>query len=340
MTYRTPYLKVIGPDGADQIPVWGSSLIGVKIVTRFSDESDECTFMFTNKPPYATAPAENTPYTVSIGWSAETAALGGTYYLHRIHLLGEPKRGEQVHYICLPIQQSGIYKATSQHFGPDNGNNTLGDVFTNLFTAAGIGVEVAASIASLPIPGGHLVQWQQSHIDFATDLANNAGGVVKPMDGKVLVLDRNAGQSVSGNALASFTIPKTDCYQYDVELDPRFQYQSMSVPYFDSSAGRIKQVESPTEGSSGTQDALPHPAADQAAAQTQAKVCADEFRRFSGTGLFVIPGEPLAVAGAQPKCFGFPDPIDSTSWIAEEVTHDVIPDQGWTTTVETGTHSD
>ncbi|HEX4764904.1 MAG TPA: hypothetical protein VH414_01375 [Lichenihabitans sp.] len=231
MAYRVPFLKVIGPDGTDQIPVWGSRLVGVRIVPRYVDTSDECTFMFTDKPPYATAPAENTPFTVSIGWSAETAALGGTYYLKRIHLLGEPKRGEQIHYICRPLEQSGLNEVASQHFGADNGNTTLGDVFTNLFTAAGIGVEVAASIASMPIPGGHVVQWQQSHIDFATDLANDAGGVVKPMDGKVWVLDRNAGQSVSGNALASFIIPKTDCYQYDVELDPRFQYQSMSVSY-------------------------------------------------------------------------------------------------------------
>ena len=338
--YRVPYLKVLGPDGSDQIPVWGSRLIGVRIVTRLVDESDECTFMFTNKPPYAAAPAENTPYTVSIGWSAATAALGGTYYLKRIHLLGVPKQGEQIHYICRPLEQSEIHQVASQHFGPDNGNNTLGDVFTNLFTAAGIGVEVAASIASMPIPGGHVVQWQQSHIDFATDLANNAGGGVKPMDGKVVVVDRNAGQSVSGQALAGFTIPKVSDYQYDVELEPRFQYQSVGATYFDSAAGRLKQVESPDQGSGGAKDALPHPAADQGAAQTQAQAVADEYHRFSGTGLFVIPGEPLAVAGVHPTCSGFPDPIDSTSWIAAEVTHDVVPEQGWTTTVETETNPD
>ena len=340
MAYRTPFLSVIGPDGTDQIKVWGSRLIGVRIVTRHVDESDECTFMFTNKPPYATAPAENTPYTVSIGWSATAASLGGTYYLKRIHLLGQPRSGEQIHYICRPIEQSGIHEVASQHFSQDNGNKTLGDVFKNLFSAAGMAVEVAASVAGLPIPGGHAIQWQQSHIDFATDLANDVGAVVKPMDGKIIVVDRNAGQSVSGKALAAFTIPKLDGYQYDVELEPRFSYQSASVLYFDYDAGRPGQATSPSDGSSNAKNALPHPAPDQATATTTAKAVADEFKRFAGTGLFVMPGEPNAVAGAHPTCSGFPDPIDSTKWIAAEVTHDVIPDQGWTTTVETETDTE
>ena len=340
MAYRTPYLAVNGADGQNQIPVWGSRLIGVRIVTRLVDESDECTFMFTNKPPYATAPAENTPYSVSIGWSAAAAALGGTYYLKRIHLLGDPKRGEQIHYICRPLEQSEIHQVASQHFAADNGNKTLGDVFKNVFGAVGIGVEVAASVAGLPVPGGHVVQWQQSHMDFATDLANDAGAVVKATDGKIVVVDRNAGQSVSGKTLSGFTIPKVTGYEYDVEIEPRFQYQSVTSTYFDSDAGRLKQQASPDQGGGGAKDGLPHPAADQAHAQTIAKAVADENKRFTGTGLFVIPGEPNAEAGAHPTCSGFPDPIDATKWIAVEVTHDVIPDRGWTTTVETETNPD
>ena len=340
MAYRTPFLSVIGPDGTDQIKVWGSRLIGVRIVTRHVDESDECTFMFTNKPPYATAPAENTPYTVSIGWSATAASLGGTYYLKRIHLLGQPRSGEQIHYICRPIERSGIHEVASQHFSQDNGNKTLGDVFKNLFSAAGMAVEVATSVAGLPIPGGHAIQWQQSHIDFATDLANDVGAVVKPMDGKIIVVDRNAGQSVSGKTLAGFTIPKLDGYQYDVELEPRFSYQSASVLYFDYDAGRPGQATSPSDGSSNAKNGLPHPAPDQATATTTAKAVADEFKRFAGTGLFVMPGEPNAVSGAHPTCSGFPDPIDRTKWIAAEVTHEIDPGRGWITTVETETDND
>ncbi len=43
---------------------------------------------------------------------------------------------------------------------------------------------------------------------------------------------------------------------------------------------------------------------------------------------------PEAVATAPVKCRGFGSPIDETEWIASVVTHDVIPDVGWTTTVE------
>ena len=57
----------------------------------------------------------------------------------------------------------------------------------------------------------------------------------------------------------------------------------------------------------------------------------------STAGMFVMPGEPNAVAGSHPTCSGYPDPIDAVQWIAAEVTRDVAPDQGWITTVETET---
>ncbi len=337
MAYRVPFLAVTGPDGVDQLQAWGSRLVGVKIVTRFVDASDECTFTFTNEPPYATAPAENTPFTVAVGWSSTSATLGGTYYMQRIHLFGDPKTGgDMVSYICRSGLMAGLDQADSRHFNAQNGNNTLGDVFQNLFSNAGMAVDVAASIAGLPLPGGHLVQWNQSAIDFASDLANDVGAIVKPMGGKLLVLSRNAGQSVSGQTLAAWTISKTPGYSYDVEVEPRFQYQSVSVPFLDDASGRLKTELSPSSGD-GAKQGVPHPAADQASAQTQAQARADEFKRFTGTGIFEMPGEPNAVAGSHPTCSCFPDPIDSTAWIAAEVTHDVVPDQGWITTVETET---
>ncbi len=196
-------------------------------------------------------------------------------------------------------------------------------------------VEVAPSIAGKPLPGGHLLQWQQSNIDFGTEIANSVGAIVKPTGGKILVLDRNGGQSVSGKDLARIEIVKMPSYVYDVEVEPRFQYQSVSASYLDDDAGRLKTESSPDQGSTGAKDALPHPAADQASAAIQAQARADEYKRFSGTGLFMMPGEPNAVAGAPCKCIGYPSPIDSIPWIAAEVTHDVTPGQGWVTTVET-----
>lgn len=61
----------------------------------------------------------------------------------------------------------------------------------------------------------------------------------------------------------------------------------------------------------------------------------DEWGRFTGQGLFQKVGDPSAVAEALVKCTGFGTPIDETEWEAVTVTHDIIPDAGWTTTIET-----
>ena len=337
MTYRVPFLSVSGPDGTDQLQAWGSRLVGVKVVTRWVDHSDECTFIFRNGVPYMTAPPENTPFTVSFGWSQSSATLAGIYYFQREHLSGHPKRGEQVEYICRSGLMAGLDQAQSQHFNADNGNTTLGDVFRNLFAGAGMAVAVAPTIAGLPVPGGHLVQWNQSAIDFATDLAADVGGIVKPMGGQILVLDRLAGLTVSGQTLAAWSIVHDPSYEYDVEIEPRFAYQSVSANYFDQPTGRLKSQSSPDASGDGAKQGLPHPAPDQASAATLAQARANEWRRFTGTGMFTIPGEPNAVAGSKPACSGYPDPIDGIAWIAVEVTHDIVPDTGWITTVETET---
>ena len=339
MSYRKPFLSVTGPDGTEQVTVWGSRLIGVKIVTRFVDDHDECTFMFSNGAPYADDPGENTPYTVKIGWSATSASIAGTYYLSRIEYSGSPQAGEQVHYICRSGLTADLDMAGSQHFGADNGNNTMKDVFSNLFKNFGVDVVVSDRVANLPLPGGHLLQWQQSNIDFATDVANQVGAIIKPMGGKIIVLDRNAAESASGQSLMPVFIDRPSCYQYNVDLEPRFQYKAASSAYFDADAGRNKVAATADSGGSGAKDFLPHPAPDQSSASVFAKARADEYKRFTGTGIFIIAGEPNAVAGAKVICTKFPRAVNSVAWLAAEVTHDVEPGRGWTTTVETETEA-
>lgn len=62
---------------------------------------------------------------------------------------------------------------------------------------------------------------------------------------------------------------------------------------------------------------------------------AAEFGRFSGQGVFTKAGDPSAVSGAEVKPTGFGTPIDETPWEATTVTHDIVPDQVWTTSIET-----
>lgn len=335
MTYRRPYLQVIGPGNEDMLGTWGSKLIGVKLVDRDGDESDEAIFIFTRKRPYMQIPGEGTPYIVRVGWSRTDVSITGHYTFQRVHISGHPKRGQQLQLIC----RAGDFiehlkKVDSEHFDEKTGHKTLGDVFTSLFKSTGKQVAVAPEIAQRPIPGGYTLRWNQSAIDFASDLARDNGAIVKPMGDKLIVMRPGSGESATGRSLTGITIRFDDEYDFDVELEPRFQYQKVSTSYLDTDKGTLEREDKDT-GKKASRDALPHPAPTQDGAKALSAAAAGEWGKFSGQGLFTIPGNPAAVATAPVTCEGFGTPIDETKWLAKTVTHDIVPHVGWTTTIET-----
>lgn len=340
MTYRKPYLKVTGPGGEDMLRTWGSKLIGVKLIDRDGYESDEAIFIFTRKRPYPPAPALDTPFQVYAGWSADDTAITGYYTFQRLHLFGDPKAGQRMEYIC----RAGDFiehlkRVDSEHFDEKTGHKTLGDVFQSLFKSTGKSIVVAPEIAKQAIPGGYSLRWNQSAIDFATDLADDHGAIVKPMGDRMVVMKRGAGESGGGKPLGQILIQFREDYSYDVELEPRFEFQKISASYLDIDKGTLEREDKSTSYKS-SRDALPHPFGSKEAAAAAAASVAQEWGRFTGHGLFWMPGNPAAVANAPVKCEGFGQPIDDVDWMASSVTHDIVPNVGWTTSVETEVKAD
>lgn len=336
MTYRTPYLKVVGPNNEDMIRSWGSRLIGVKIIDRVDGDADEAIFIFTRKRPYMPIPGYDTPYTVHLGWDEGSSAITGFYTLQGVRIHGEPKQGQQLHLVCRGADLlAGFKNVDSGHFDAENGHKTLGDVFESLFKSTGDTIIVHPDIAKRAIPGGYLLRWNQSAIDFAMELAEENGAVVKLYDGRVLILKRGTGESAKGNPLPKVQLMFDENYMFNFDLEPQFQYKKTSATYLDTDKGTLEREETSGGGKGKDGYALPHPAISQDAAKASAEATENAFARFSGTGVFMKVGDPLAIAGALADCSGFGTPIDEQEWEAVCVTHDVHPGVGWTTTVET-----
>lgn len=335
MAYRVPYLQVLGPGGEDMLKVWGSALIGVRLVDRDAYLSDEATFLFTRKRPYMPIPGAGTPFTVRLGWSPREVALVGIYTFQRTHIFGAPKRGQQLHLICRAgdfIQH--LKSVDTAHYDASNGFKTLGDVFRSVFKGTGKPVEIDPTIDKMPIPGDYLFRKDQSAIDFATNLAETYGGYVKPGGDKIVIGSRGSGMSASGKALPTIKVPFDENYEFDVELEPRFQYSKVAASYLDTGKGRIESEETGS-GSGHGRDALVHPFPSQDAARAGAEAAGKELKRFSGTGLFSKAGDPAATAHAPLQATGYGSPIDDLNWVSTGVIHDVVPNVGWTTSIET-----
>ncbi len=282
MTYRRPFLRVLGPDGENMITAWGSKLIGVRLIDRLDGQVDEAIFRFTRKPPYMPIPGVDTPYVVYAGWSETGMAITGYYTFQRTHIFGEPKRGQELHLICRAGDLIDKLKAVdSQHFDKENGHTTLGDIFNTLFKSTGKKVTVHPDIASRPIPGAYELRWNESAMDFAMRLAEDHGGIVKPAGDGIIVLKAGSGESASGTPLPTIRIPFDENYGFDVEIEPRFDYAKVSASWLDIDKGTLER-EDKTSRDKGASDALPHPFASKEAAKAAADAVSAEWAATRG----------------------------------------------------------
>jgi hypothetical protein len=333
MSVRKPIVMVVGPGGRDLIPLWGATLLGVTITDQAGYESDEAVLRFT-APPFE-PPAKGTIYTVSAGWQRDALAMTGSYSVSRVRFSGDPEAGETMEVVCRAADFIDRMKASgSKHYDASNGFGTAGRIFRDLAAEAGVPAVVAPDIDGIEIP--YRLRWNQSPLDFASDLADEVGAIVKPQAGRLVVLARGGGKSGTGKGLPEIAIRHDPSYAWDVEIEERSSVESAEMSWFDARAGRLKHEKAAT-GRKGGRTAGMHPQPSAPEARKGAAARAQQLSRFTGTGSFEGPGRPEAVAGAPVKCSGFGAAIDGIEWEASGVTHEIEPENGWITTIEVQT---
>lgn len=330
---RRPILEVIGPSGEDLVSRWGAALLGVTVTDNAGHESDECVIKVAWTGVWASLPAKGAQYVVSAGWAGEGVSTLGVYTVQRWSRKGEPGDGEHIEIRCRAADFIDKMKSVgNRHYDEENGGGTAGAIFQSLAQDAGVEAVVDPEVAAVAIP--YRLRWGQSAIDFATELADDVGAVVKPQAGKLVVTRRGAGASGSGLELPPIVIRYDANYAYEASDEPREDYQSVTAPYFDSELGRalLEAFESTSPSSVA---GLVHPAPTKDEARRQASAASDAHARASATGSFEAPGDAAALAGAPVICEGFGEGIDEVDWRAATVTHEITPDVGWIMTVET-----
>jgi hypothetical protein len=333
MSVRKPVVMVIGPGGRDLVPFWGTSLLGVTITDQAGYESDEAVLRF-SAPPYE-PPAKGTLYTVRVGWSRDALAMTGRYSVSRVGFSGDPDAGEIMTVTCRAADFVERMKATgSRHYDEKNGFGTAGQIFRALAAEAGVPAAVAAEIDGIEIP--YRLRWNQTAIDFASDLADEIGAIVKPQAGRLVILARGSGASASGKELPEILVRHDPSYSWEVDLEERSSVERTETAWFDPKTGRTRSERAAT-GRTGGPSAGMHPQASRGDARKAAAARAQELSRYTGTGSFEGPGRPEAVAGAPVTVTGFGQTIDAIAWEASGVTHEIEPEGGWITTIEVQT---
>jgi uncharacterized protein len=333
---RKPVVRIIGPSGGDIVVRLGRNLVNVKTTDMAGSESDEMSFIVRVKPPFPAGPPKGVRYLCELGWEGDPFRLTGIYTVQNHSLAGDPEQGYSMTVTSRATDfLDKMKEVDSEHFD----DMTVGDIFRKIAEKAGMTAIVDQTLAAVKIP--YRLRWNQSHVDFASDLSAELGGTMKLAGGKLVVMARGAGRSAGGTALPVIKVPFSSSYGFEISVETRGEYKDTGGEWFDPAAGISKLQK--TLGLGELSRYLPvHPFASEDEAKRAGEAGGREQARQTVSGSFDMAGNPLAIAEAPVKPSGYGDEIDGLDLVASSVTHDVTFDDsaGWVTTVEIENRAD
>ncbi len=283
--------------------------------------------MCVGPPSLVALPKRGDIYQILMGWADEGLVLQGRYSFQKATLSGDPDQGERMTLHFRAADFVDKLKASGRKHYDDT---TYGDLMKKVAKDAGIEAEVDPELAKIKL--GYRLRWDQSPIDFATEVSEEVGATVKPAGGKLVAMKRGGGKTGSGRELAPILIQRQACLGYEIEIEPRPEVGSVAGAWLDEKDGKRKLAKKKANRT-GPIAILPHPYRSEEAAGAAAEAAIYEHSNASGSGHFECPGLPYARAEAPALVSGFGSPIDG-KWKAEGVDKIVTSAGGFLTTVQ------
>jgi phage protein D len=269
---------------------------------------------------------------VLAGWVPSPPRLIGIYEYQSASLSGSPEDGEEMQITARAADFIDKAKGGDRrHYDEEGGFGTAGAIFDDLASEMGVAAVIPPELREIKIP--YRLRWNQSAIDFATDLADEIGAITKPQAGRLVIRKRGAGASASGLSLPPVTVHKHPSYAYEFTIEPRPDFKEIETPWFDPSRG-ITRLEKAERGKAASLTVFMHPFASETEAKVGSKAVSQQLSRNTGSGFLEMPGNAAVTAGSPIIPVGYGAAVSAIDWEAASVEHEFTPDPGWTTRVD------
>lgn len=287
-------------------------------------EGADITALINDRDSAVSLPSRGASIEVFLGYSGTALTRLGRYTVDEVELSGPPDtlviRGKASD-MCGSgkTTRSGSWEIV-----------TLVSIVTDV--AARNGRQPVCTVATL-IPRAD--QLSESDFNFITRLARQYDCTAKVADGKLLVLQRQAGQSASGKALGAITLTRSDVSRWQFRLADRSTHKAVSTQHQDKKNGKLAII---TLDNDQAPDGLPpihtdrHIYPNKSAAEQAAKARLSAFNRSTAAVRLEMPGRTDLFAERSINAQGFKTGLDG-EYLVDSV-EQVFTQSGWTTTVE------
>ncbi len=283
-----------------------------QIVEHDGEQADELRLTVSNFDGRLKKPKRGEQIAVSIGFAETGVIKAGTFTVTETVKSG-PKAIFVVTAHAADLKKT-LKKQKARSWKKDK---TLGDVIGDIARDNGLTPAISQKLASVKIEK-IVAQTNESDMHLATRLARTYGALFKVAFGRLIFVERGAGQTASGGTAESVTATPNDFESFSISDKDRPQRAKVKADYYDRATAKRNTIESHAGGDadqSVPDFTLPQTFGSKEEAQKAVDAKKGELARmeksFNGTfrmGFFgAAPGGVLATSG-----FGDDDDQDWT----------------------------
>ncbi|VXC79982.1 contractile injection system protein, VgrG/Pvc8 family [Sphingomonas sp. 8AM] len=320
----TPRLKGTGGP-AGRAP--RARLIGLRLSEKRGGDADQLELTLDDSDGLLEIPPAGATITVQLGWASGTdVAVGlvdkGTFVVDEIEHSGPT---DQLVIRARSADLTSAIRARREHSWR---STTLGTIVKAVAARNKLNPRVSAALAGITVPA--LAQSRESDMALLRRLGREHDATATVKAGALIFAPIGKAVTASGAAIPGLTITRRDGDRHTFRIEKREEAGAIEAAWHDRK-GAKKQV---VKVGSGTGEvrrlARTYASAAGARAAAQAELGrATRAPRKLDLGLAlgrleIYPDRPVTVRG-------FKAPIDATSWIVSDVTHELVASRGFET---------
>jgi uncharacterized protein len=187
---------------------------------------------------------------------------------------------------------------------------------------------VSRSLENIKLP--HIVQTDESDLNFLIRVGRKYDAIVKPAGGKLVFAKKGEGTSVTGEELPPVTLTPNMVSRYRMVTSTR-EDAGMVVAYWHAVKNAKRHEVKVGSGEPVTRLKMNYPTSEMALAAARAEL--DRRKRHKTTISIQLPGRPDIMAEGKLYLAGFRDGIE-VEWVITRVQHTIDASGGYVCQVE------
>ncbi|MEG3160908.1 contractile injection system protein, VgrG/Pvc8 family [Sphingomonas sp. LB2R24] len=316
-------------DGKDLSDRLRPRLISLRLSEKRGGDADELEIAITDHDGRMAIPAPGATLTVQLGWKAGSdVAVGlvdkGKFVVDAIEHSGPPD------VIVIRARSADMTSAIRTRRDHSWHKTTLGAILAQVAARNKLSAHCAPSLASHQVDA--LTQSRESDMALLRRLGREHDATATIKAGTLIFTPIGAATTASGQKVPGLTIRRGDGDRHTFRIEKREEAGEVEAHWHDRKAAKKKTVK--VGSGSGPTRRLARAYGSEAAAHKAASAESSRAGRaprkldlgLALGRLEIYPDRPVIASG-------FKAEIDAIRWLVADVTHELLPDRGFTSSV-------